>query len=111
MLGEKGLRAPAPDDIVELGSEEDGPQDLFSGDFGNDPEHDDDDVDGDGAEDGEEDDEKLIPYGPSYIAVHGNPLDKLRKGIAKIRYAMHGYLNNLLALVLTCYYPVLCSPL
>ncbi|KAF9318713.1 hypothetical protein BG006_003145, partial [Podila minutissima] len=67
MLSEKGLGAPVPDDAVILGSDEDGPQNLVHGDFGDDPGHDDGDVNGDGAEDEEEDDEMLIPYGPSYI--------------------------------------------
>jgi hypothetical protein len=91
MLGTKGLGAQAPDAPLEPGNDEDGLEDLTNGDFGDDLEDNDGDG-GDDTEDEEEDDEEQMAYGPSFIAIHGNPIIKLRNGIAKIRYALFSHM-------------------
>ena len=90
MLGCKGLNATPPDEPLELGTEDQDGQELFSVDFGDEP--------GagntaatnvvalsDDEDDSEEDDEAGMRYGASYIHTHGNPVQKLRDGIAKLR--------------------------
>lgn len=89
LLGCRSLDATPPDEPLEPGTEDENGQELFSVDFG--------DEQGAGGttdtdvvalsqdEDWGEDDEAGMRYGPSYVRNHGNPVQKLRQGIAKLR--------------------------
>lgn len=89
MLGCKDLDVTPPDEPLELGMEDQDGQELFSVDFGDEPGTSNmavtDVVDSSDDDGSEEDDEAGMRYGTSYIYTHGNPVQKLRDGITKLR--------------------------